>query len=263
MRNLYAFFFISICLLLLLPATLLGQCSTRPAGADRYSAIEAGLLTVCNQSFIDAKSTSTANCFGNFFDRNQGGQPSDEVFYKFTLNSQQKVSISHCGSVFDTYVSLLDANGNVLATADDTAKVSTTCTPNTASGAYNEAFMQRSLSAGTYYVVSEGYATNNGTITTQISVLPIRPPGASLATAIDAGTLSSCGALFVDAQSNEPASCFGNDYDASLNTAQREGRPTDDIFYKFTLTSTTEVTLSYRVSLRRPRPGHVYPSTRR
>ncbi|MBC8084024.1 MAG: carbohydrate-binding protein, partial [Hymenobacter sp.] len=66
-----------------------------------------------------------------------------------------------------------------------------------------------------------------------------------MATAIDAGVLNACGASFADTQDNSPASCFGNDYDQSLSAAHREGRPTDDIFYRFSLTANALVTLSH------------------
>ena len=249
MKQLYLLLLFWFVALFGLPTRALGQCATRPPGADRYTAIDAGLLTACNPLFTDTKNNSPANCFGNFFESTQGGFPSDEIFYKFTLASPQKVTISHCGSGFDTYMSLLDGNGNVVAVDDDFPKPTNpaiACTPNAPSGSSNlEAFIQQDLPPGTYYVVSEGYGTNSGNLTTQISVVGTRPPGATLATAIEAGTLSSCGALYSDTQANDGTTCFGNDYDQALNAAQVEGRPTDDIFYKFTLTSKAEVTIGH------------------
>jgi RHS repeat-associated protein len=241
MKQLYLLLSLVLFNLLGSPIRVLGQCSTRPVGAGRYAAIDAGLLTSCRTSFTDAKNNNSSNCFGNFFESTQGGQPSDEIFYRFTLDTKQKVTISHCGSGFDTFLTLLDGSGNILAAANDTSKTNTGC----GSGDVQEAFLRRSLPAGTYYVISEGYGTASGNITTQISVLPTQRHGAVMANAIDAGTLSSCGAFFSDTQRNDATSCFGNDYDAALNPTQLEGRPTDDIFYKFTLTGKTEVTLSH------------------
>ena len=246
MRKFYSLFLFLLVAFLSLPTRLLGQCTSRPPGSGRYNAIDAGLLTACNPIFTDTKNNSPSNCFGNFFDYGQGGQPSDEIYYKFTLNGKQKVTISHCGSgIDDTFMSLLDSSGKVVAIVDDTTKVSTTYVPNLPSGSYYQAGIQRILAAGTYYIISEGYSSNSGDIRTQISVQPIKPAGATMANAIDAGTLSSCGGLFADTQRNDATSCYGNDYDQSLNASQVEGRPTDDIFYKFTLTSSTEVTLSH------------------
>ncbi len=235
MKHLYSLPTLLFFVLLSLPVKVLAQCASRPLGADRYTAIDAGVLTACSPVFSDTRNTSPANCYGNFFDAIQGGQPSDDIFYKFTLTSKQKVTISHCDSgINDTFMSLLDGSGNVLAIVDDTIKASPTYSPNIASGSsYYQAGIRRILPAGTYYIVSEGYSSNSGDIKTQISVLPLRPPGATLATAIDAGTVSSCGFLFSDKRSNAPSNCYGNDF----------GQASDDIFYKFTLTSSTQVSI--------------------
>lgn len=234
MKHFYSlptFFLFVLCSL---PGKLLAQCASRPAGADRYTAIDAGMLTVCSPVFSDTRNNTPANCYGNFFDSVQGGQPNDDIFYKFTLSSKQKVTISHCGSgVNDTFMSLLDGSGSVLAIVDDTTKSSTTYVPNAPCGSYAQAGIIRVLPAGTYYVVSEAYGTNSGDIKTQISVLPVRPAGATLATAIDAGTVSSCGFLFSDKRNNAFSNCYGNDF----------GQASDDIFYKFLLTSSTEVSI--------------------
>jgi hypothetical protein len=87
------------------------------------------------------------------------GQPSNDVYYRFTLTTSGQVNISHCGSGMDTYLHLLDQSGNQLAFNDDNGPL---CTGLTAS-------LSQALSAGTYYVVSEGYS-GNGYITTTISV---------------------------------------------------------------------------------------------
>jgi RHS repeat-associated protein len=212
----------------------------RPVGADRYTAIDAGLLNACRQTYSNTQNNSPSSLFGNFFDTNQLGQPSDDIFYKFTLASRQKVTISHCGSGFDTFISLLDANGTLLTTADDTTKAQTSCT----STRNDEAFMQRSLPAGTYYVVSEGFSNYSGSIITTISVPATPPPGATLSNAIDAGTLASCGAVYTDTQRLDATSCFGDEYPVSATEAPRRGI-TDDIYYKFSLTSRAEVTISH------------------
>ncbi|MBC7387837.1 MAG: VCBS repeat-containing protein [Opitutaceae bacterium] len=100
-------------------------------------------------SFLDFK--NNAACFGNDY----VGQPSDDIYYKFTLSSTQTVTISNCTSeLYDSYVSLLDANGAFIVSNDDGPGCTQTY----------QSFLQRSLNAGTYYIVQEGYSTNSGYI---------------------------------------------------------------------------------------------------
>ena len=150
------------------------------------------------------------------------GQPSDDIYYKFTLSSSTLVKISHCASGFDTYMHLLNVNGGVIASNDDNGPL---C-------ASTRASMQTQLNAGTYYVVSEGYSTYSGAITTSISaVLPI---GANITNAIQAGVLNS-GVQFSDTKNNSPNNGYRNDI----------GGISDDIYYAFTLSATMEVEISH------------------
>lgn len=100
-------------------------------------------------SFLDFK--NNAACFGNDY----VGKPSDDIYYKFTLNSTQTVTISNCNSeISDSYFTILDANGNYYDSNDD----------GPGCGVILHSYLQRSLNAGTYYIVQEGYSTYSGYI---------------------------------------------------------------------------------------------------
>jgi hypothetical protein len=108
-------------------------------------------------SFTYSNSQNTSD-FTNTY-----GQSSNDVFYKFTLTIPMTVTVSHCGSsLLDTYLHLLDADGNRIAYNDDDNNGSGNC-----SNKYHS-FLKRELEAGTYYIVSEGYSAN-GIISTSIS----------------------------------------------------------------------------------------------
>lgn len=79
------------------------------AGDDLAHAIEVSTLPY--QDTVDL-----AYCYGNqnlVYD-------SPDIFYKLTLNpTMQQISINTCGSDFDTYITVLDPQGNVIAYNDD------------------------------------------------------------------------------------------------------------------------------------------------
>jgi RHS repeat-associated protein len=89
---------------------------------------------------------------------NDMGQPSNDVFFRFTITRAMCVVVCTCGSeVSDTYLHLLDATGNEIAYNDDEGG----CEYDT------QARLEACLAPGTYYAVSEGY-DENGNITTSI-----------------------------------------------------------------------------------------------
>jgi len=134
-----------------------------PVGATISNPIAVGTLGCTSYSNI--QNNNSTNCFGHQF-----GQACDDIYYSFSLSSSTIVNISHCGSGFDTYMYLLNSGGGIIQNNDDGGPI---C------GTYNEASMQTTLAAGTYYVVSEGYGTNSGNINTQFSV-PV-PSGGTIA----------------------------------------------------------------------------------
>ncbi len=163
-------------------------------------------------NYTDTKNTAN---YGNYY----VGRSTNDVFYKFILSSAMDITISHCGSaVSDTYVHLLNSDGERIAYNDDYSgegKCATTT--------HSYLFVSK-LPAGTYYVVSEGYS-QNGNITTTIN-------GSVQRTVIDAGQKSSS---FTYTNTINTLNC-GNAY---------VGRPSNDVFYKFTLTKSMDVIISH------------------
>jgi RHS repeat-associated protein len=137
---------------------------TSPAviNANITNAINAGAFNT-TRIFTDTKSNAAPDLTNNI------GQPSKEIYYKFILLGNASVKLSHCGSGFNTYMHLLDGTGNIIVSNDDNYNTNGLC-PN------NEAYIERQLSFGTYYVVSEGYGTSTGNIVTSIEVSVLSPP---------------------------------------------------------------------------------------
>ena len=89
------------------------------------------------------------------------GQPTNDVFYTFTLTSALTVTIKHCDSSVGTYVHLLNSSGTSLANNGGYSGVGA-CS-NSA-----HAYLRQYLSPGTYYLVSEGFSAN-GSIKTSVT----------------------------------------------------------------------------------------------
>jgi hypothetical protein len=123
-------------------------------GTNMGTAINAGNLTT---PFSDTRNNTG---YGNDI-----GQASEDIYYTFTLAANAEVSISHCGSGFDTYMHLLNSSGSVLASNDDNGPLCTGL----------QSSIKMTLATGTYFVVSEGYSSYTGNITTQISIPPTDP----------------------------------------------------------------------------------------
>lgn len=143
----------------LLPLLLFFLTSTTAwaQGANMSNPIVAGTYSGGSHTYTDTRSNSG---YGNDY-----GQASEDIFYKFTIQATTQIDISHCSSGFDTYVHLLDGNGNLLAVNDDNGPL---CSGLTAS-------IRTTLAAGTYYVVSEGYGSNSGSITTTFNLVVEEP----------------------------------------------------------------------------------------
>jgi len=108
------------------------------------------------KTYSNTQDNSTSFGFDNDL-----GNDSDDIYYKFTIGSTSLVTADHCASgLYDTYIYLLNSNKQVITYTDDYGPV---CSSYRASFSVN-------LSAGTYYVVSEGYGSNAGSITTRINV---------------------------------------------------------------------------------------------
>lgn len=207
---------------MLLPSSSYGQ------GTNMYDPIYAGSFGGTSAvNYTDTRNNDPANGYGNDY-----GQPSDDIYYQITLTAPTQITVSTCGSNFDTYLHILASDG-VTEVAYNDDDFSAHC------GSYPyESYIQTTLPAGTYYVVTEGYSYNYGDITVNIST-PANaaanpPPGANKDNAIDIGTMSSCNGSYTDTKNNSPANGYGNDM----------GQASDDIYYKFTLAAPAQVTLS-------------------
>ncbi|MDR2425244.1 MAG: FG-GAP-like repeat-containing protein, partial [Prevotellaceae bacterium] len=155
-----------------------------------------------------------------------------DVYYRFTINQRTSISATHCGStLYDTYMFLLDASGNLIASCDDFQG------PGTSPCGNNDllSVIRRVLSAGTYYIVSEGWNAN-GNITTNISGTP--SPlivGNTLHNPIVAGTFNA----------NFNYSNTQNTSDYSNDFHQIKGTATRDVFYSFTISKKMNVVVNH------------------
>lgn len=127
-------------------------------GTSLANPIVIGQAPCIGSPYIDARANTTANCYSDNYTANNS---SPDIWYQFTLAAATDIQIQHCGSGFDTYISLLDNVGALIADNDDGGVL---CAGSSSS-------LVATLAAGTYYVVSEGFGTNTGTITTQINTI--------------------------------------------------------------------------------------------
>ncbi len=96
---------------------------------------------------------STSQCFSN-----TTGNGSADVFYEFTTDAcSDTTTVSLCGSAYDTYIRIYDASGIEIAGNDD------------ACGLQSEIITDQLMPNTTYYAVVEGYSTNTGVFTLNIS----------------------------------------------------------------------------------------------
>jgi RHS repeat-associated protein len=122
-------------------------------------------------TFTDTKDNSTSSGYGNNYNstNSANGQSGDDIWYKFTIQGQADVTVSLCNSVLsDTYVHLLNSDYSLNVENDDFGPL---CSGTKSS-------LSVTLPAGTYYVVSEGYGTSAGSITTALTfnVQAVTPP---------------------------------------------------------------------------------------
>ncbi|MDR1155711.1 MAG: DUF6443 domain-containing protein, partial [Bacteroidales bacterium] len=188
------------------------QISGRP-GNTMATAINAGTYS----AFFTWSDIQNTGNFTNTYT----GRSTNDVFYRFTLNCPMEVELKTCGSgLADTYITLLNGSGGYLQSFDD-AQEAGSCS------SLRHENVKKTLSAGAYYIVCEGWS-QNGSITTQIT----GRPGNSMATAINAGTVTA-------------SSSYTNTQNTGNFTNSYEGRPTNDVFYKFTIPATTNVIISH------------------
>lgn len=130
-----------------------------PLGATMNNPIIIGDFVPGNYTYSDTKNNDPANNFANNF-----GQVSDDIYYKFILQNTSRVRISHCGSILDSYLWLLNSDGSTNSLNDDVGPL---CSGSAAS-------LDVTLQPGTYYIVSEGYGSSYGNITTDV-IFDVQP----------------------------------------------------------------------------------------
>lgn len=128
-----------------------GDITVNIEGVFMMQSIDAGTIRV-ESTYTDTKSTKlNGHIYGN---------SEYDVAYKFYLPIKQLVTISNCGSgVNDTYIYLLNSSQRIIGRSD--YSYYTECSNR------NQAYIQRNLDPGTYYVISEG-VNEKGSITTTI-----------------------------------------------------------------------------------------------
>ena len=105
-------------------------------------------------------SVSNASGFTNAY-TGTNNQASADVFYRFTTGPcTDSIKISTCGTAFDDYIHLLNSAGTWIVSNDDNGPL---CSGTAGS------LKQLVTPNTTYYVVVEGYSTNTGTISLNIS----------------------------------------------------------------------------------------------
>lgn len=138
--------------------TTIPNCTGSIPGTSMASPIIVGQAPCAGNPFVHTATNSSLNCFQNNY-TGANNQSSPNIWYQFTLSNPAMIEVSHCGSQLnDTYIHLLNQSGNLLFSNDDNG-------PLCAGFAGSIATL---LPAGTYYVVSEGYGSAVGAITTNI-----------------------------------------------------------------------------------------------
>lgn len=115
-------------------------------------------------SFPYVDSNSTASCYSDTRDN-----PSADVFYQLIVpQCTDTLTVSLCGSAYDTYIRILDASGTQIAFNDDFC------------AAQSEVELTGLIAGDTLYVLVEGFSANNGDYSLNINTVINCPPPANL-----------------------------------------------------------------------------------
>jgi RHS repeat-associated protein len=189
-------------------------------GAQKCNPINFGTLGTCGQiSTVDTRNTIA---YGNDY-----GQPSNDIFYQFTIPNKTQVSLSTCESDFDSYLYLLDSGGNLISSNNDYGPA---C-------ANNRASLTQTLEAGTYYVAVESYVVEglplqdgNATLRITTALLPLTISTNN--TSINAGGTATLTVVAPGASSYSWATAAGQ---AVATTATASVQPTATTTYTVTV----------------------------
>ena len=106
-------------------------------------------INVTSLPFTDSRDNSF--CYSN----NNYVYPSPDIYYKLTLNPLiQSVHASLCGASFDTFLSVVDMNGNVIAFNDDVVECGS-----------QSALTFETAGLGSLYIIVEGWGSEMGNYT--------------------------------------------------------------------------------------------------
>ena len=120
-------------------------------------------IAIGSLPYSNTINNSAANCWTNAY-TGLNNQSSPDIFFTYTATCNGTLNISLCGSPFDTYVHLLNNAGINITSNDDNGPL---CAGTASSIVYG------SMTAGaTYYIVIEGYSTNTGNITLNVTETP-------------------------------------------------------------------------------------------
>ncbi len=199
-------------------------------GNTKATAIDLGAFA----GSFNIADTRNTNLYTNDYEfANKYGEPTNDVFYKFTLTRPLHIIISHCDSeVEDTFLAVLKEYswGMEEYAWNDDGHFDNNYTPEEQSCPnISKAYLEfEVLEAGTYYIVSEGNSFN-GNITTRIQG-------------------------WVDGDNREHpiiVGAFNDDfwYSDTKNTAEFTNQFTDrspnDVFYQFTINQKMNVVISH------------------
>ncbi|MEN9969242.1 MAG: hypothetical protein RIR94_1438 [Bacteroidota bacterium] len=123
------------------------DCTGYP-GDDQNDAIVVGALP-----YTDARSTEVCYSNQNYV------YPSPDIYYYFEPNPLlEQVNVSLCGANFDSFLSVVDMDGQVIAYNDDSPE----CAP-------QSALSFNATDLGPLYIIVEGWGAYSGDYTLQIS----------------------------------------------------------------------------------------------
>ncbi|PLX08145.1 MAG: hypothetical protein C0596_07550 [Marinilabiliales bacterium] len=126
----------------------------------------------------------------NYVDDVAGTNGAPDVVYQFELTADATVLMSMCnGTSYDSYLYLFDGSETLVTSNDD------------ACGVYSE--IEASITAGTYYVVVDGFSTSCGSYTLEVSIAgeditPPVPQAGSLPDLLDPCMIASVVPPFAD-----------------------------------------------------------------
>jgi RHS repeat-associated protein len=135
-------------------------------GNNMSNPLVMGTYNAGTYTYTDYRNTSS---YGNDY-----GQSSADIFYRFTVSGPTTISISTCGSGWDTYLHLLNSSGSSVVVNDDYGPVCSTSNASIVIPSGQTSLT--ALDAGTYYIVAEGWSTNTGVVSLTVNLTVQGPP---------------------------------------------------------------------------------------